>query len=532
MMHRIEIPGGRIAEWATVNELLAARARQHGDAERIEIDGRAISFRACEERAATIAANLHKLGVGRGDRVSSFMLNSIEQLLVWFATNRIGAVWVPLNAGLVGEDLQHTLADARPRLIVVDEELAPRLENLPAAQGLPVYVAGKPAGNGGRAFAELLADAAPVPAADLGPGDPSVIIYTGGTTGLPKGVVLPHFALIAAGYRYMDAFGVTPSDRQFSVLTMYHGGGLGFGLMGPMVADIPTFVAKRFSASTFWTRVRETGATLVDLIGTMLTALMEQPESPLDREHGVRISLGGIAQLPAHIPDAFSARFGVPLLRIYALTEAGAILTFSNRVEGSPSPLANGAAWGWAEARIVDEHDVPLPAGKVGQITLRPLVPHIFMSGYYNNPAHSIAVFANQWLHTGDLGFLDEHGFLNFTGREAHWMRRRGENISAYEIETILSQYPGLREVIAVGVPSEKGEEDVKLFMIKTDGVDIDPADIARWCEGRMAAFKIPRFYEFVDDFPRSTTKREPERQKLKARPNESVWDREARVKA
>jgi len=153
------------------------------------------------------------------------------------------------------------------------------------------------------------------------------------------------------------------------------------------------------------------------------------------------------------------------------------------------------------------------------------------MLGYLNNPGKTIETFSNCWLHTGDLGCLDEDGYLYFRGRHAHWLRRRGENISANEVESIISQYPGIAEVVIIGVPSEMGDEEVKAFIIPTRGTEIDLVALCRWSAEQMAAFKVPRFIEIVDDFPRSLTKREIERHKLKALPNTNAWDREARAR-
>ena len=149
------------------------------------------------------------------------------------------------------------------------------------------------------------------------------------------------------------------------------------------------------------------------------------------------------------------------------------------------------------------------------------------MLGYYNNPERTIETFRNLWLHTGDLGYLDDAGELFFTGRQAHWLRCRGENVSAYEVENLISRDPGVQEVIVVGVPAALGDEDVKAFIIAQPGIELDPAAIVFWCKERMAAFKLPRYIVFASDFPRSTTKREVERHKLKAQSDAVVWDAE-----
>ncbi|HYG85421.1 MAG TPA: AMP-binding protein [Azospirillum sp.] len=523
-MSVIRIKGAPV-EWETVHDLVAARARRHGDAVRLTVDRRPMSYRELDEQSAAVAANLHRLGVGKGDRVACFMHNAPEHLLTWIAASRLGAIWVPLNAGLIGDDLAYTLTNAAPRVLVVSDELAGRVDALEGAlPAMRIHVVGTAGRH--RSFAELLEPGGPCPEVPVAAGDPAVIIYTGGTTGLPKGALLPQFAWIAAGLRFVEAYETRPGDVVFSVLTLFHVGGLMLGIMGPMVADIPTVVERRFSAGAFWPRVRETGATIIDPIGTMVTVLAEQHETASDRDHRVRVSLGVVNQIPESIAERFVQRFGIPFVNVYSLTETGGVLIVHNKL-GSPKPQANGKSWGWAEVCILDDDDIPLPPGSIGQIAMRPCYPHIFMSGYFNDPQRTLESTTNFWLHTGDLGYLDEDGYLFFTGRQAHWLRRRGENISAYEVESVLSRYPGVREVVVVGVPAEKGEEEVKAFFIAEPGAALDPAAIVRWCEGRMSAFKIPRFIAFAEEFPRSVTKREIERHKLKALPNDGVWDRE-----
>jgi crotonobetaine/carnitine-CoA ligase len=351
-------------------------------------------------------------------------------------------------------------------------------------------------------------------------------MFTGGTTGMPKGVVLPHFAWIAAGYRYKETFQVRPDDRHFSVLPLFHNGGLQLGVLGPILCKIPTTIEPRFSLSAFWSRVRETRSTILDMIGTIMVLLTQAPPSAEEMDNTIRVCLAPILQLPAHIPGDFSKRFGIDLINVYSLSEAGGTVIIHG-LAGSSKPLSNGRGWGWADVRIVDERDFPVAAGVVGQICLRPLVSHVFMIKYLNHPDKTVETFANFWLHTGDYGYVDEDGDLYFTGRQVHWMRRRGENVSAYEVEALISQFPGVKEAIAVGVPAQLGEEEIKVFIVAEEGKTLDPAAIAKWCKPQIAAFKIPRFIQFIDSFPRSATKLEVERHKLKAMSSETAWDAE-----
>jgi len=517
------------ARWETIPELIADKAKAHGDAPFIEVYGKELSYREVEEKTAELAAGLAEIGVQTGDRVASQLFNCIEQLLLWFAVNRLGAVWTPLNASLRGKDLSYTLGDCGARILFVDEETADNLATLPTEQRaeLTLFAVGDAAIEGARPFEDLLQASGPPPAVEISPHDVAMIIYTGGTTGLPKGVMLPQFSFICAGYRIGESIEASAGDRHYTTLPLFHAAAVQFAVMGPLVNDMTSVIDRRFSVSNYWQRVREVGATVIDPIGTMVTLLCQQPESSDDRNHSLRLALGITAQIPESVPPIFKRRFGVPMVEMYGLTEAGGAMITSNRLhdyaEGS-----NGKTHGWAELAIFDDNDQPVPPDTVGEIVLRPTVAGMFMKGYCNNPERTLECYRNLWFHTDDLGYLDDDGNLFFVGRHVHWLRRRGENVSAYEIESILSEHPSVQEVIVVGVPAELGEEDIKACIVPRPGVQPDPAELVLWARDRMAAFKVPRFICYVEDFPRSATKREVERAKVKAWPNEGVWDREA----
>lgn len=512
--------------WLTMPDLLRARALQRGGELRVDIAGTKISWGEIDRHSDRVAASLAALGVAKGDRVCSMMDGRIEQVLIWFGAAKLGAIWAPLNTALHNQDLSYTLKDAAPKVLVVEADSAGRIDDPAVAPYVPAlcFTVDGDGASGLRRFDELLdANATATAGPSLAPSDPGVIIYTGGTTGRPKGVVLPHFAFIAAGYRFRDAFDVTSEDHQYSVLPLYHVGGTMLGIMGPLVTDIPTTLDRRFSATRFWQRARASGATLIDPVGTMLSVLCQAPEDPRDRDHRVRAGVGVTGQVPPSVPATFQSRFGVPLLNLYSLSEAGGVLILYDKQAGR-SPPAHGEPGRWADFRVVDSLDHDQETGKVGEIVLRPRLPFTFMSGYHNDPQRTVECWSNLWLHTGDLGRITSDGLLQFVGRQAHWMRCHGENVSAYEVEETVSLFPGVVEVVAVGVPAILGEEEVKVFVIPADPPP-DPAAIVAWCRSRLASFKVPRFVEFVSEFPRSSTKREIERHKLRALGNEKAWD-------
>jgi crotonobetaine/carnitine-CoA ligase len=522
---------GKPARWHDMPALLRDKAIQHKDKIFTIIDGNPVSYRNFDESSDKVAANFHVLGVRKGDYVASLMFNCATQAFGWFGANKLGAVWVPLNASLTGTDLAQTLLDTGAKILVVDDENSEKIALLPAElrASLTIFVDGPSrASSGMRSFEELLKEAPKAPDVHLEPGTPAIVLYSGGTTGLPKGIVLPHFAFICAGYRYGEVLQATAEDCHYTTLPMFHGSGTQLGIIGPLLNDMRSVIDRRFSVSDYWDRVRTAGATIIDPIGTMMTVLTQAPETSDDRRHNVRLSTGVNGQVPEWMPRKFSDRFGIAIVDIYGSTESGGAALVSNQL-GAQVEGAVGRAHGWSEIAILDMNDCPVAPGVVGEIGMRPTIPFSFMLGYHRNPEKTVSVWRNMWLHTGDLGWLDESGNLFFAGRQAHWLRRRGENISAYELEGIISQHDSVTECVVVGVPAELGDEDVKLFVIRDDPA-LDERSLIEWCIERMAAFKVPRFVEFVDEFPRSVTKREVERAKLKSRSNLGVWDRDLEV--
>jgi crotonobetaine/carnitine-CoA ligase len=378
--------------------------------------------------------------------------------------------------------------------------------------------------HGGKPYADLEAREPHGTLPETRAKDPGAILYTGGTTGLPKGVVLPQFSFILAGVRYGESFSVRPGEIHYSTMPLFHAGALQWGIMGPLVCDMTSVVDRRFSASRYFERVRETRANVIDPLGVVMTLLCAQSPGPEDRNHHVRISLGATHGLPAHIPAEFTRRFGIPLVMVYGLSEGGGAMLTTDR-EGRGD--SNGHPHGWVELRVVDDDGFPLPAGETGKLTLRSNYPWMFMSGYWADLERSAHALSDGWLHTGDLAWLGADGHLHFVGREAHWLRRRGENISAVEVETVLAGCPGVKEVAVVAGPSEIGEDEVKAFIVCEAGAALPPEALLKWCEGKLAPFKVPRFIEYLESLPRSAAKMEVDRGALRKRPNNGAFDRE-----
>ena len=343
---------------------------------------------------------------------------------------------------------------------------------------------------------------------------------------MPKGVLAPHMHYIAAAERYKEITNSQPDDVHFANSHFFHVGGQQFGLMGPLYCGTTGVMTKWFSVSNYWRIARETGATIIDPIGTMISALLTREPSEDDLDHKVRVGIGiASGQVRAAFRDEFETRFGVPLLEVYAMTEVGTLLC-SERLHDKTKDSC-GKTYGWAEICIVDEHETPVPQGQKGQILLRPTATNCFMLEYINKPRETIAAWRNLWYHSGDIGYLDEGGYLHFVGRQAHWVRVRGENVSAFEVEKVLTEHNAIDDCAIVGVPGELGEEDIKAYVQLAAGATVSSREIVNFCAEKLAYFKVPRFVEFVTEFPRTITKQEIERHDLRDRGIGDAWDRE-----
>ncbi|HET6509974.1 MAG TPA: AMP-binding protein [Baekduia sp.] len=521
---------GHPLEQATIKDVIRDRAARFGDREFAVIEGERLTYREADERANRVANALAGLGVEKGDVVVTYMYNSVDHVVAWFACAKLGAVWAPVNIALINLDLAYTLTDAGPRVALIDAELWDNFAQVREqvdVPGLIPVVRGAIDDRSVPAFASLLEGADGEPEADVLPSDPAGIIYTGGSTGLPKGVVVANLWYFPALVRYDEMFGVRPDDVHMGVGQMCHAIGSAVDVLCPFYYGLKTVMTKWFSASRFWDIAFEHRTTIVGvLIGPLMVALDNQPPRDDEADNPVRIASSGSGQVPRDRIESFKRRFGVDLLEIYGQTETGPLGAVGQRLDDLPYHSL-GRPHGWCEVRVVDEHDQPCAPGVEGEITLRCTVPYSFMVGYHNKPDKFAEACRNLWFHSGDVGHLDENGYLHFGGRLSHSIRRRGENISALEVESAVLLHEAIAECAVVGVEADLGEEDVKVFVQLEPDAALEPGDLIRFLEERIAYFKVPRYVEFIDTMPRSATKNEIERFKLRERGVGDAWDRE-----
>lgn len=473
--------------------------------------------------AARRAGSLAAAGIGPGDRVAVVAPNRIEFLDLWFACAWLGAVLVPVNADLRAGQLHHVLSHSGARLLVVDPSRLPQVRaldrtTLPVERiwVLPGAADAQPTGRE-EPYPDPGPELDPFPSA---PSDTCAILYTSGTTGAPKGVCCPHAQSFWWGTNMSELLGVSRDDVLHTSLPLFHTNALNapFHALG---GGATLVVGERFSASRFWGRLVGSGATVTYLLGVMVQILLDGEPAEDDRRHAARVALapGTAADLIA----PFKERFGVDLLDAYGSTETNAAIAGT----GAAPPGAMGRLVRGFDARVVDEDDVPVPDGSPGELVLRADEPFCFATGYYGDPAATVTAWRNLWFHTGDQVVRDADGWFTFKQRLNDRIRRRGENVSAWEVEQAIESHPDVSLAAVIGVPSDLGEDDVMVFVIPRDGSEIDPADVIERCAPLLAPFAQPRFVEIVASLPLTTTGK-VEKYRLRERFSaERAWDRD-----
>jgi carnitine-CoA ligase len=490
----------------TIGELLERRARDDSGKPFCFFDGSIVSFGDLGERVNRLAAGFASLGVRPGDRVAVMLANHSDHPMVFLALVRLGATQIPVNVHLRGLGLEYVLAHSETKAIVADERFAPALLPVLTKGALDLVVWRGGAAPAGPARSVSLVDVAAASTAASPRGAPAAdrivsITYTSGTTGPPKGAMLGEKPYLMAGQVAGQLADVHPGDVMLTWEPLYHIGGSQV-IVACLQHGVPMALLERFSVSAFWDEARRYQATQMHYLGGVLGLLLKQPPRPDDRAHSVRIAWGGGA--PAHLWEPFERRFGVRIREAYGMTEAASFTTINleGRVGSIGRPVPH------FEVKIVTDDGRAAAAHETGQILVREREPGLFMLGYLKDDERTAEALREGWLHTGDLGTHDADGFFYFAGRRRDRLRRRGENISAWEIEQVVGMHADVEGCAAIGVPSDVGDEDIKIFVKPVGGKRLDPLDLIRWCERHLAYFQIPRYVEMVDAFPLTPTER------------------------
>jgi crotonobetaine/carnitine-CoA ligase len=522
----------------TVNGVLAQRAREAGERTYLMFDGQRFTYAEVDQLTNRLANGMRAAGVARGEHVALLFENRPEMLWASFALAKLGAVAVPLNTAAKGELLQSYLAVSECVTLVTEAALVERFATASAncplitrmiVADLDAQQIEQSAARFGRqtlGWNTLLdaSDEAPDMPTPVKVSDTFLLMFTSGTTGPSKANVSPHGRSINFGLRRVQAFGYQPEDVLYTCLPLFHGNALVSTCMAALVAGCSVALSRRFSVSKFWDEVREVGATQFNLLGVMANFLYNQPPSPRDREHTVRQCT--MVPMPA-FNEAFEERFGLRLTSVYSLSDFSLTTVLGPDRPAGKSRSAGVPVPGVTVA-ILDEDDMRLPTGQIGEIAMRTDEPWTTSQGYWGKPEATVEAWRNLWFHTGDRGYLDADGYLYFVDRKKDAIRRRGENISSWEVEQIVQRHPAVQEVAAFPV-SGLSEDEVMVSVVPRAGQVLDPAELVRFCQENMAYFMVPRYIELVEALPRTLTEK-IEKYKLRADAEArlaDIWDRE-----
>jgi carnitine-CoA ligase len=516
-------------EGFVLGDVLRSKADSHRAEPFLKFHDGELTYGDVDAQANRLAQGLIALGVGKGDHVAVMLPNCPEFVPIIFALARLGAVAVPVNIAHRGEMLRHVLHSSDAATLILDESYVDRIPAI--AQRLPtltrLVVRGGESADPGKptvSLASLEGHGDDEPHAGVVFSDLQAIMYTSGTTGPSKGAMCSHALALTCAYDsldYLDRWGKTI----YCPLPLFHAAGLWDGMMSALLGGGALAVVDRFSASRFWDDVRHFDARVAMSVFAMIPILLNREPTEEDKNHPLEMFYMGKSVLDAPLRE----RFGVRSVETYTSTEAG-IAT------GSPYGEWKVGSCGTVHderffAAVVDEHDREVGPGEPGELVLRPKQPWVITSGYYGTPEATAETFRNLWFHTGDRVWCDEDGYYYFLDRMKDSIRRRGENISAFDLELEVNTHPAILESAAIGVPSTLEEEDVKLAVVLRPGMRLDPEELVEFCAARLPKFMVPRYVEFLDALPRTPTDKVA-KYRLRAEGDHgitsSTWDREA----
>lgn len=511
-----------------IYDLIEEQAGALGEKSYILWGDEKISFAEYNRATCRAANGLASYGAKEGEGMAILMGNCPEFLYLFYGLPRHGFYTVPTNISLKGDGLKYILEHSDVKYLAVDDTLYPGV----AETGLPVggiekifvhRTTKEPLPEGTIDLQDLLSAPADKPDYVIKEGFLTYLMYTSGTTGFPKGVINRNRAGAAEWFKFVASQMIDPEkDILYTCLPLFHANALILSSGWALAGGVPLGLDRKFSASQFWDRIRHYGATQFNGLGAMIPILMKQPEKPNDADNPVTVVHS--AACPANLWEAFEKRFNVKIWEGYGAIDGGGV-TISNAGDapvgsvGKPQPPM---IW-----KLVDDDGNEVPQGSPGELIT--LVQDKKTGGveYYKNPQASSDKLKGEWLHSGDLFYADKEGFLYFVDRKTDSMRRRGENISSWEVENVIEKFPAVAECAAFGVPSELAESEVMIWVKPKESVTLDLKELMKFCAEKMAHFMIPRFVDVVDEIPRNSSLRVMKGDMKKRGVTDRTWDRE-----
>jgi long-chain acyl-CoA synthetase len=470
----------------------------------ISPDGpREITYRQLGECVNRVADSLRRHGIGKGDKVSILLPNIPEYAYIFLGAMKMGAVANPINIHLKASELQSLLAHAESKVVVTSSQFLPVLEEVWGLWEKTLPVALLDEGNEDLSFQQAPTNPSSPPL-QVFPEDEAELLYTTGTTGRPKGVLLTHSNLLAEAQFIVAGHKLTENDRGLCLLPLFHINAQVVNLISGLFSGGSIILPRQFSASTFWSTLANYEATWFNAVPTIYSILLNRPKEEVEHLELSRVQFGrsASAPLPVSVQQAFEERFHIPIIETYGISETASQVTTNPREVSKRKLGSVGKAQG-CEVKIVNSDGQELPWGEEGEIVVR---GKNVMKGYYKDSKATAEALRGGWFHSGDLGYLDEQGFLFITGRLKELIIRGGENIAPREIDEVLYSHPKIQDAATVGIPDPIYGEEVKSFVVLKPGQECSEKEILDYCRQHLADFKCPKSISFLKEMPKSPT--------------------------
>jgi crotonobetaine/carnitine-CoA ligase len=497
-------------------------------------DDEKYTYAEFDELSNRLAQGLLSSGVAPGDRIATLLDSHADSVALLIAASKVNAVYVPVNTANKGEFLRNPLGNSGARVLVSEGKYLERVEAI--REGLPdlqtIYARGEP-GAGAMAcesFAGLYSENSTATDIRLEPGDIAGIIYTGGTTGPSKGCILSQNYIANQALRTREMCDPRPGEVNWTCLPLFHMNAIVVTILYSVVSGTTAAITPRFSLSGFWADIEKSGASVASVLGSMIPLIANMPDSEemLRCKGQLRMARG--APFPGELQDVWRDRFGAEIVgaHVYGLTESSFISMLSYDEAADAPPGSSGKLnHRDFEVMIVSDDFEEVPTGQTGEVVVRPKRPNVMFEGYWGRPQETLDVFGGMWLHTGDIGKFDENEFFYFVDRKKDYLRRRGENISSYEMETTFALHPDVNEVAVHAVPSVLTEDDIKVTVVKEADSSLTEYELALWAIDNVPYYAVPRYIEFRTQLPKSPVGRILKNQLRDEGCTDSTWDLE-----
>ncbi len=523
-------------EHGSIRGLAENRATTEPDKIFLIFHGRSLSYGEFDLLANQAGNMLIGLGVKRDDKVAIMMKNCVEWVTVWFGAAKIGAIVCPVNTAYVGEGLAYQLDHSDSSLLIIDEEYSDRFFNIeksvPKVQQIVVRQTGEGQQGMGTQTRDLSTELAnnsthPPPECVLAPGDPASILYTSGTTGRPKGCVLPQGQYLVAAEQMVLNCEYRSDDILYTCLPLFHINAQNYSVLAAMAASATIVLDDKFTATGFWNKLIDNNVTAFNFIGGMPLMLWNQEPTTIDNAHKARLAFG--VPVPLEIWNEWEERFDLRIVYAYGMTENALPTLFPISDTPAIESLrgSGGKESDSAEVAIFDESGQNVQPGNRGEVVTRPKIPWTMMLEYYQDSDATQEAIRNGWFHTGDLGYLDEEGYFFYLDRQKDAFRRRGEMISSWQVESVVQEFPGVLECAAVAVPSEVGEDEILVAVVRESDSHWTEKELQSFCTENMAYFQVPRYIRIVEQMPKTQTERIEKFRLRNEGVTEDTWDGE-----